>query len=169
MTTGSSSRSPPTSEPPADGTLDRRTFLAAALGGCGGVAAVALGAAAGAGGCTVPPRSFRAPAGAGSLVRVPLARYPELEREGGIVKVLGAGGAGGAVFVRRRADGSYDGISAVCTHQGCIVAPSGDGFRCPCHGSTFDAEGRETGGPAPLPLARYAAARDGDDVVLRLR
>jgi thiosulfate dehydrogenase [quinone] large subunit len=41
---------------------------------------------------------------------------------------------------------------ATCTHQGCPITPAGSGFRCPCHGSTFDGNGQVTGGPATKPL-----------------
>src|SRR5687767_766388 len=105
MTADSSSASPPTS--------DRRDFLAAALGG---LAVCCIGGIAG--GCTIPPRTFRAPAG--RIVRVPLAQYPELERPGGVVKVYTR--EVDVVFVRREADGSYGALSAICTHQGCTVA-----------------------------------------------
>lgn len=48
--------------------------------------------------------------------------------------------------------GTGDTITALarrCPHLGCRVAPSTrGGFECPCHGSTFDAEGRRTSGPA---------------------
>ena len=43
-------------------------------------------------------------------------------------------------------------ISLVCTHLGCIVSRTEQGFACPCHGSTFDAGGEVRGGPAPRPL-----------------
>ena len=46
-------------------------------------------------------------------------------------------------------------ISLVCTHLGCTVRPSGAGFECPCHGSQFDDQGLNTGGPAPRPLEWY--------------
>ncbi len=77
-------------------------------------------------------------------------------------------GAAGAVFLRHEGSGRYSGISAVCTHQGGIVDPAGDGFRCPNHGSTFDGEGRNTGGPARRQLRRFDAAREGSVVKLFL-
>ncbi|MGO4385563.1 Rieske (2Fe-2S) protein [Specibacter sp. RAF43] len=53
--------------------------------------------------------------------------------------------------------------SDVCTHAGCAVAPHGDEFKCPCHGSTFrGSDGTVVTGPAWEPLARFAAAIDGD-------
>ncbi len=43
-------------------------------------------------------------------------------------------------------------ISIVCTHLGCIVTPTADGFSCPCHGSGFAKDGSVTKGPAPRAL-----------------
>jgi cytochrome b6-f complex iron-sulfur subunit len=45
--------------------------------------------------------------------------------------------------------------TAVCTHLGCTVNMVDTGYACPCHGSTYDKLGRNTGGPAPLPLVFY--------------
>lgn len=53
-------------------------------------------------------------------------------------------------------NGDFVAYSAVCTHQGCTVAYSGEQgtLNCPCHGSVFDpAQGAEVkAGPAPKPL-----------------
>ncbi|NGX61944.1 MAG: Cytochrome b6-f complex iron-sulfur subunit [Chlamydiae bacterium] len=46
-------------------------------------------------------------------------------------------------------------MTAICTHLGCTVNSVETGFKCPCHGSTYDLDGRNTGGPAPLPLVYY--------------
>lgn len=45
--------------------------------------------------------------------------------------------------------------TAVCTHLGCTVNMVETGYACPCHGSTYDIHGKNTGGPAPLPLVYY--------------
>lgn len=45
--------------------------------------------------------------------------------------------------------------TAVCTHLGCTVNMVDTGYACPCHGSTYDRYGRNTGGPAPLPLVFF--------------
>lgn len=45
--------------------------------------------------------------------------------------------------------------TAVCTHLGCTVNMVQTGYSCPCHGSTYDTHGLNTGGPAPLPLVYY--------------
>jgi cytochrome b6-f complex iron-sulfur subunit len=45
--------------------------------------------------------------------------------------------------------------TAVCTHLGCTVNMVDTGYACPCHGSTYDQFGRNTGGPAPSPLVFF--------------
>ena len=70
------------------------------------------------------------------------------------------------VFICRDRDGLYA-ISAVCTHLGCIIGSSKEGFLCPCHGSRYDPTGKVIGGPAPrnLPWWRLKYAPDGQVVV----
>lgn len=50
-------------------------------------------------------------------------------------------------------------ISTLCTHLGCVVQRSEEGFQCPCHGSKFDSKGEVTRGPAPKSLLWYAVAQ----------
>jgi Rieske Fe-S protein len=72
---------------------------------------------------------------------------------------------GKPIIVSRPTESEVVAFSAICTHQGCTVAP-GDPLTCPCHGSTYDlATGENTGGPAPKPLTEIAVTVDGDDVV----
>lgn len=49
--------------------------------------------------------------------------------------------------------------TAVCTHLGCIVNMVDTGYKCPCHGSTYDKHGRNTGGPAPRPLVYFKVTK----------
>ena len=42
----------------------------------------------------------------------------------------------------------FTALSLVCTHLGCTVEQDGSGFRCPCHGSRYDAQGTVERGPA---------------------
>ncbi|MFC2049281.1 ubiquinol-cytochrome c reductase iron-sulfur subunit [Chlamydiota bacterium] len=46
-------------------------------------------------------------------------------------------------------------MTGICTHLGCTVNAVETGFKCPCHGSTYDRDGCNTGGPAPSPLVYY--------------
>ncbi len=59
-------------------------------------------------------------------------------------------------------------LSAVCTHLGCTVQRAGEGYHCPCHGSTFSARGENTAGPAPRPLAWHRVELVGRQVVVDL-
>jgi cytochrome b6-f complex iron-sulfur subunit len=70
------------------------------------------------------------------------------------------------LYVLHDAEG-YAVIGAICTHLGCVVALTGNGFDCPCHGSRFALDGKVVKGPAPSPLSWYevSLAPDGQMVV----
>lgn len=57
-------------------------------------------------------------------------------------------------------------MTAICTHLGCTVNAVETGYKCPCHGSTYDLEGGNTGGPAPLPLVYYKIHRGASGELL---
>ncbi|KGF71851.1 cytochrome b6-f complex iron-sulfur subunit [Neosynechococcus sphagnicola sy1] len=69
------------------------------------------------------------------------------------------------VVTEEKAIGNY-GLNAVCTHLGCVVPwnAAENKFKCPCHGSQYDATGKVIRGPAPLSLALVHAAVDNDRV-----
>lgn len=83
---------------------------------------------------------------------------------GGAVLVTSASGL--RVLVAQPVEGEVVGYSAVCTHQGCTVAPDGAELVCPCHGSVFDlASGEALEGPATEALAPFAVRVEGGDVL----
>ena len=56
-------------------------------------------------------------------------------------------------------------VSTFCTHSNCDMSQQGtidgqSGFSCSCHGSTFDPNGKVTGGPATTDLQHYAVTLD---------
>ncbi|MCU1686789.1 MAG: DoxX family rane protein [Amycolatopsis sp.] len=61
---------------------------------------------------------------------------------------------GTPAYLLHPAADTFMAFNAACTHQGCPVSYTGPGFRCPCHGSTFDQNGQVTGGPANAPLKK---------------
>jgi cytochrome b6-f complex iron-sulfur subunit len=87
-------------------------------------------------------------------IRLALADHPELARPEGALKVLPQGRTD-PLYVLRLHDGQFAVISPICTHQGCTVDIQGPRLVCPCHGSTYDREGRVLRGPAERSLARF--------------
>jgi len=65
------------------------------------------------------------------------------------------GWLGPGVLVRIGEEGP-EALSLRCPHLGCRVQRSEEGFRCPCHGSLFDGQGRRLAGPAPTGLVALA-------------
>jgi cytochrome b6-f complex iron-sulfur subunit len=57
-------------------------------------------------------------------------------------------------------------LSAVCTHLGCTINKSENGFECPCHGSHFDKTGRASAGPASRSLDRLKVGIDKQGLVI---
>jgi cytochrome b6-f complex iron-sulfur subunit len=70
------------------------------------------------------------------------------------------------IFIYRDHEG-VKALSAVCTHLGCVVEKSEDGFQCPCHGSRFNETGQVLSGAAPrnLPCLKVSRAPDGQLLV----
>lgn len=61
-------------------------------------------------------------------------------------------------------------VNAFCPHQGCTVEWKGDGdkFACPCHGSSFNADGSIITGPATKGLGSFTAMIENDLVYVKL-
>ena len=60
------------------------------------------------------------------------------------------------IWALRRATNEVTVYSPICTHLGCGFRwdRSAQRFKCPCHGSEYDPEGKVVAGPAPRPLDR---------------
>lgn len=67
------------------------------------------------------------------------------------------------VFIVKK-EGTIGAVSGVCTHLGCTVNWSNTSgtFLCPCHGSVFNAKGKNITGPAPSPLQWYQVSLGKD-------
>lgn len=129
---------------------DRRTLLKGAVLTCG---AGLLGACGGGGERTAAP----APAGGGAAgngggLRAALVQLSEVP-VGGAVSADAPDGT--VVLVTQPSEGEVVAFSAACPHEGCSVAPDGDQFTCPCHGSQFDLSGEVTRGPAQTGLRPF--------------
>lgn len=55
-------------------------------------------------------------------------------------------------------------ISSTCTHLGCTVRHSGDGFVCPCHAGRFAADGKVLQGPPERDLPWFKVLIDAGRV-----
>jgi len=79
---------------------------------------------------------------------------------------------GGAIYadqkivVTQPKQGEFKGFSAVCTHQGCLVASvDGGTINCTCHGSKFSIDdGSVVNGPATSPLGSVAVTDKGGQI-----
>ena len=103
----------------------------------------------------------------GATLRLPVKQmtFPAdgvvlVEPEGGYPKLL----------VRRVPDGTYEVVTANCTHLGCVVGwdPSGRRWSCPCHGSAFATDGKVLHGPANKPLGTPPSRLEGDELVIEM-
>lgn len=135
--------------------LTRRTVL---LGAASAAGVGALAACSPAGGDQ--PAGTASPGGGTAGVLVALADVPV----GGAVSAQSS--SGDPVVIAQPQEGQVVGFSAVCTHQGCTVAPDGAELVCPCHGSVFEAAtGKNVSGPAPRPLDTFTVRVDNGQVV----
>ena len=77
-----------------------------------------------------------------------------------LTKSGGSGASNGVVVVNL--NGSYIAVAQACTHNGCSVTYTNSNFYCPCHGATFDTNGKVTGGPTNIPLKKYTVTQSGN-------
>ncbi|MGW0825628.1 Rieske (2Fe-2S) protein [Streptomyces sp. NPDC002845] len=72
------------------------------------------------------------------------------------------------VVVTQPEQDQFKAFSAVCTHQGCVVANvSDDTINCTCHGSKFNiADGSVASGPATRPLPAEQITVSGNSIRL---
>jgi nitrite reductase/ring-hydroxylating ferredoxin subunit len=98
-------------------------------------------------------------------LRLALAHYPELTADGGSLKVIPKGSAD-PIYVLALGGRRYAAVSPICTHLGCTVEIEQARLVCPCHGSTYDREGKVVRGPAEKALTSYRTALSSDDVIV---
>jgi cytochrome b6-f complex iron-sulfur subunit len=64
---------------------------------------------------------------------------------------------------------SFTALSQTCTHQGCKVNydESSNNLVCPCHGGTYNIDGKVIAGPPPSPLKKYTVTKNGDILTIK--
>jgi len=133
-------------------SLSRRRVLRGA-----GVAALAVGgagvlAACGSSGSTATPAAGGASSTGGTGSGTASLAKVDAIPVGGAILVKDA--AGKPVILSQPTAGTVVAMTAICTHMGCTVAPTGAQLVCPCHGSVYkSADGSNVSGQAPKPLA----------------
>ena len=99
--------------------------------------------------------------------RIAVRNFAQLEQAGGFLKVRPAG-SNDTLYILALGGDRYSAVSPICTHLQCTVNIDGATLVCPCHGSTYDREGRVLRGPAERPLTRYRASLEpGGELVIR--
>ena len=75
------------------------------------------------------------------------------------------------IWALRRESNDVTVYSPICTHLGCGYRWDGgeQKFKCPCHGSMFNAEGKVVGGPAPRPLDRLPVKIENGRLMVQYR
>lgn len=157
-------------------TINRRQVLT-------GAATVALGAplltacgddggSTGAGGGADDSAAAQPSADRPSSTPSSQATTPQAPR-GGLVATQDVPVGGGVVIgeeevvVTQPSEGEFKAYSAICTHQGCLLARVTDQIECDCHGSFFSiADGSPTAGPASAPLAAVDITVSGQTIEL---
>lgn len=71
-----------------------------------------------------------------------------------------------SIVLTQPTEGTFKAFSAICTHNGCVVASVSEGtINCPCHGSKFSIEdGSVVQTPAPSPLAEVAITVENGEI-----
>jgi len=122
----------------------------------------------------VPPSTSASPSpspsqfqSSGALVFVAKADDVS-EGETKIVSVKPVNAASFPVSVSR-GNGAIVVLSAICTHNGCVVEADKGRLLCPCHGSAFNAlSGAVNQGPAKSALRKYVASEDAGSIFIKI-
>jgi Rieske Fe-S protein len=156
-------------DPTGDGRLGRRTVLrGVAIGGVGMTALAACGSddddseSGDTGDTGDTDQPTESPADGGDGGGTALGPASDVPVGGGVIY------AEEEVVVTQPTAGEFVGFSAICKHQGCLLASVSDGtINCDCHGSQYAIEdGSVVTGPATSSLDPAEVAVEGQEIVL---
>jgi Rieske Fe-S protein len=150
---------------PAELPRSRRSALRLLCLSSGSLCAAGLaGACASAGGEAGPPGPLvDLPAPARGRLVLPVAAFPQLADAGGGL-VGRAPGVVDPIAIARQEESRFVAAVGLCTHMACVLRfnPLNATLDCPCHGSTFELDGRVLTGPATVPLRLLPTDFDGE-------
>jgi cytochrome b6-f complex iron-sulfur subunit len=131
--------------------------LASLVEGCGGGNGNPTNPGGGAGTPALP--TINATAASGSI-RIENVGASALANVGSAALIQTSAGN---FLVVRTAQNSFNALTAVCTHEQCVVSGFSSGtFTCPCHGSQYSSGGAVTRGPATRALQTFSTAFTND-------
>jgi cytochrome b6-f complex iron-sulfur subunit len=109
------------------------------------------------------------PAVSNKTIAISLDEFPMLRNVGASIVGQASGYANPIVIARVR-DDMFAALDAICTHQRCTVAYNALNLTldCPCHGSSYEVDGRVINGPAVRALSRFTATSDGTMLTITL-
>ncbi len=134
-----------------------------------GIGAAAVGALILDAGCQQQgsslPTANSSSCGAARCIDLGDAANQELEAVGGAMLIESAGDT---IMVVRTSDSQVVALSAICTHQRCLMDYNAGQNRldCGCHGSQFSITGGVVRGPANRPLRVYAVTLSNNVVTI---
>lgn len=118
----------------------------ASLSACSGTRALSYDPPEGSSTITVPTTAF----GSGNSVVISSKAAPD------------------RIWLTRLADGTHRALALKCTHKGGPLNEVGGNMVCGWHDSTFNLEGKPTGGPAKAPLKSYPVKVEGGNLLIEL-
>jgi Rieske Fe-S protein len=130
---------------------------------CASAGAVCGGAAACGNGGVAPTSPLVAlPGVRQGEILIPVAQFPQLMSVGGGLVGEAAGMLEPLAIMRDEGD-HFLAVRALCTHMTCILNFNqlNATLDCPCHGSSFELDGRVISGPATQPLRVLPTRFDG--------
>jgi len=74
-----------------------------------------------------------------------------------------------SIWIVKRQDNTVSAYAPNCPHLGCGYRWSAADrrFKCPCHGSVFDINGKVLSGPSPRPLDTLEVKQEGGNVLVK--
>jgi menaquinol-cytochrome c reductase iron-sulfur subunit len=74
-----------------------------------------------------------------------------------------------SIWLVKRQDNTVTAYSPSCPHMGCGYrwSAADKRFKCPCHGSVFDVNGKVLGGPSPRSLDTLEVKQEGGIVLVK--